>query len=95
MEFISKYMRIIKSVLWVLIIVFAYKVYGSINGPIEFNKVKKPNPSPMVKNSFPKVTPATKGNDLNSPCWAPELINNRLAGPGVVTIINANIKKAG
>ena len=26
--------------LWVLIIVFAYKVYGSINGPIEFNKVK-------------------------------------------------------
>jgi len=33
-------MRIIKSVLWVLIIVFAYKVYGSINGPIEFNKVK-------------------------------------------------------
>jgi len=40
MEFISKYMRIIKSVLWVLIIVFAYKVYGSINSPIEFNKVK-------------------------------------------------------
>ena len=40
MEFISKYMRIIKSVLWVLIIIFAYKVYGSINGPIEFNKVK-------------------------------------------------------
>jgi|TARA_B100001093_G_scaffold351879_1_gene336323 hypothetical protein len=33
-------MRIIKSVLWILIIVFAYKVYGSINGPIEFNKVK-------------------------------------------------------
>jgi hypothetical protein len=33
-------MRIIKSVLWVLIIVFAYKVYGSINGPIEFNNVK-------------------------------------------------------
>ena len=40
MKFISKYMRIIKSVLWILIIVFAYKVYGSINGPIEFNKVK-------------------------------------------------------
>ena len=40
MEFISKYIRIIKSVLWILIIVFAYKVYGSINGPIEFNKVK-------------------------------------------------------
>ena len=40
MGFISKYMRIIKSILWVLIIVFAYKVYGSINGPIEFNKVK-------------------------------------------------------
>ena len=40
MEFISKYMRIIKSVLWILIIDFAYKVYGSINGPIEFNKVK-------------------------------------------------------
>ncbi|SUZ99834.1 uncharacterized protein METZ01_LOCUS52688 [marine metagenome] len=40
MEFISKYMRIIKGVLWLLIIIFAYKVYGSINGPIEFNKVK-------------------------------------------------------
>jgi|TARA_B100001996_G_scaffold111420_2_gene84394 hypothetical protein len=33
-------MRIIKAVLWLLIIIFAYKVYGSINGPIEFNKVK-------------------------------------------------------
>jgi len=40
MEFITKYMRIIKGVLWLLIIIFAYKVYGSINGPIEFNKVK-------------------------------------------------------
>ena len=49
----------------------------------------------MVKKSFPKVTPATKGNDLYNPCCAPELINSRLAGPGVVTIINAKIKKAG
>lgn len=40
MEFISKYMRIIKLFLWLLIIIFAWKVYGSINGPIEFNKVK-------------------------------------------------------
>ena len=40
MEFISKYMRIIKLFLWLLIIFFAWKVYGSINGPIEFNKVK-------------------------------------------------------
>ena len=40
MEFISKYMKIIKAVLWVLIIFFGYKVYSSINGPIEFNKVK-------------------------------------------------------
>ena len=40
MEFISKYMRIIKVILWLLIIFFAWKVYGSINGPIEFNKVK-------------------------------------------------------
>ena len=40
MEFISKYMRIIKLILWLLIIFFAWKVYGSINGPIEFNKVK-------------------------------------------------------
>lgn len=40
MEFISKYMRIIKVFLWLLIIFFAWKVYGSINGPIEFNKVK-------------------------------------------------------
>ena len=40
MEFISKYMKIIKAVLWVLILFFGYKVYSSINGPIEFNKVK-------------------------------------------------------
>ena len=40
MEFISKYKRIIEGVLWILILIFAYKVYGSINGPIEFNKVK-------------------------------------------------------
>tara|TARA_B000000475_G_scaffold271986_1_gene271392 strand:+ start:1658 stop:2296 length:639 start_codon:yes stop_codon:yes gene_type:complete len=29
-----------KVILWLLIIFFAWKVYGSINGPIEFNKVK-------------------------------------------------------
>ena len=40
MEFVSKYMKIIKTVLWVLIDFFGYKVYDSINGPIEFNKVK-------------------------------------------------------
>ncbi len=40
MEFVSKYMKIIKAVLWVLIVFFGYKVYNSINGPIEFNKVK-------------------------------------------------------
>ncbi len=40
MEFISKYMKIINALLWVLIIFFGYKVYSSINGPIEFNKVK-------------------------------------------------------
>mgnify|MGYP001266462934 FL=1 len=40
MEFISKYMKIINAVLWILIIFFGYKVYSSINGPIEFNKVK-------------------------------------------------------
>ena len=40
MELISKYMRFIKVILWLLIIFFAWKVYGSINGPIEFNKVK-------------------------------------------------------
>ncbi|MBT4709659.1 MAG: hypothetical protein HOB81_05275 [Flavobacteriaceae bacterium] len=33
-------MRIIKGVLWLLIIIFAYKVYGSIKGPIDFNEVK-------------------------------------------------------
>ncbi|MAV04353.1 MAG: hypothetical protein CMC31_01655 [Flavobacteriaceae bacterium] len=33
-------MRFIKVILWLLIIFFAWKVYGSINGPIEFNKVK-------------------------------------------------------
>mgnify|MGYP001177074160 FL=1 len=40
MEIISKYKRIIEGLLWILILIFAYKVYGSINGPIEFNKVK-------------------------------------------------------
>ena len=40
MEFISKYMKIINAVIWILIIFFGYKVYSSINGPIEFNKVK-------------------------------------------------------
>ena len=40
MEFVSKYMKIIKTILWVLIVFFGYKVYDSINGPIEFNKVK-------------------------------------------------------
>jgi hypothetical protein len=33
-------MGFIKVFLWLLIIFFAWKVYGSINGPIEFNKVK-------------------------------------------------------
>jgi hypothetical protein len=28
-------------VLWVLIIFFSYKIYDSINGPINFNKIKK------------------------------------------------------
>ena len=40
MEFLSKYKRIIESVLWVLIFVFAYQVYNSINAPIKFNEVK-------------------------------------------------------
>ena len=41
MEFISKYMRIIKAVLWSLIFFFSYMVYTSINAPIKFNEVKK------------------------------------------------------
>ena len=40
MKFVSKYMKIIMASLWVLIVFFGYKVYNSINGPIEFNKVK-------------------------------------------------------
>ena len=40
MEFISKYMRIIKAVLWTLIIFFSYMVYSSVNAPIKFNEVK-------------------------------------------------------
>ncbi len=40
MKFISKYKRIIESVLWVLIFVFAFQVYNSINAPIKFNEVK-------------------------------------------------------
>ena len=39
-KFVTKYMKVVKAVLWILIVFFAYKVYGSINGPIEFNKVK-------------------------------------------------------
>ena len=31
----------IQAVLWVLIIFFSYKIYDSINGPINFNKIKK------------------------------------------------------
>ena len=30
----------ILAFLWVLIIFFSYKIYDSINGPIEFNKIK-------------------------------------------------------
>jgi len=30
----------IQAVLWVLIIFFSYKIYDSINGPINFNKIK-------------------------------------------------------
>ena len=41
MGFISKYMRIIKAVLWSLIFFFSYMVYTSINAPIKFNEVKK------------------------------------------------------
>ena len=40
MEFISKYKRIIESVLWLLIVIFGWQVYNSVNAPIEFNKVK-------------------------------------------------------
>ena len=40
MEFISKYKRYIESVLWVLIIVFAFQVFNSVNAPIKFNEVK-------------------------------------------------------
>ncbi len=40
MEFLSKYKRIIESFLWVLILVFSYQVYNSINAPIKFNEVK-------------------------------------------------------
>lgn len=41
MGFISKYMRIIKAVLWSLIFFFSYMIYTSINAPIKFNEVKK------------------------------------------------------
>ena len=40
MGFISKYMRIIKAVLWSLIF-FSYMIYTSMNAPIKFNEVKK------------------------------------------------------
>ena len=40
MGFISKYMRVIKAVLWLLIIFFSFQVITSINAPIKFNEVK-------------------------------------------------------
>ena len=40
MEFISKYKRYIETVLWGLIILFAYQVFNSVNAPIKFNQVK-------------------------------------------------------
>ena len=30
----------VQAVLWVLIVFFSYKIYDSINGPINFNKTK-------------------------------------------------------
>ena len=39
-DFISNYKRSIEAFLWVLILVFAYQVYNSINAPIKFNEVK-------------------------------------------------------
>ena len=83
MEFISKYMRIIKSVLWVLIIVFAYKVYGSINGPIEFNKVKN--------ERYLKVIDKLK--DINGKCESFELdVNNE---DTIKSLVKFVIKKFG
>ncbi len=39
-DFISNYKRLIEAFLWILILVFAYQVYNSINAPIKFNEVK-------------------------------------------------------
>jgi hypothetical protein len=39
-NFIIKYKGYVESVLWLLIIVFAFQVYNSVNAPINFNKVK-------------------------------------------------------
>ena len=36
----SKYKIVIQSILWLLIVFFSYKIYTSINSPINFNKVK-------------------------------------------------------
>ena len=36
----SKYKIGIQSILWLLIVFFSYKIYTSINSPINFNKVK-------------------------------------------------------
>ena len=40
MELISKYKRSIEIVLWFFIVFFGFKVYNSVNAPIEFNRVK-------------------------------------------------------
>ena len=38
----------ILAFLWILIIFFSYKIYDSINGPIEFNEVKNKRYSDVI-----------------------------------------------
>ncbi len=41
---------VIQIVLWVLIIFLGWKLYGSINGPMEFNKVKEARYAKVINN---------------------------------------------
>ena len=53
----------------------------------------KPNENKIFKNNLPDTNPDMKGIVLIKPFWAPEESNNKLAGPGVPTIINMKIQR--
>ena len=47
----------LQAVLWVLAVFFSYKIYDSINGPINFNKIKNERYA-VVINKLKKIRKA-------------------------------------